>query len=118
MHKKRDGPGGLGLRSAVRLTPAAYWASRADALKVLSHREPVFTEGLLGSHQGQGPFRCGQQVDQCGDHALAGPRTKLLARRAKTVERAWVRLAREAVGSEASHPPTVAGAHSCTGSAG
>ena len=30
------------------------WASRATAFKVLSRRDPVFTEGLLGSLQGQG----------------------------------------------------------------
>ena len=35
-----------------------------------------------------------------GDHALAYPRTGLLARRAKVVERAWIRVAREAVGPE------------------
>ena len=35
-----------------------------------------------------------------GDHALACPRTGLLARRAKVVERAWVRVAREAVGAD------------------
>ena len=39
-------------------------------------------------------------MDALGDHALACPRTGLLARRAKTVERAWVRVAREAVGPE------------------
>ena len=39
---------------------------------------------------------CGAQVDRLGDHALAC----LLARRAKVVERAWVRVAREAVGAE------------------
>ena len=36
---------------------------------------------------GPGPG-CGQRVDPLGDHALACPRTGLLARRAKTVERA------------------------------
>ena len=35
-----------------------------------------------------------------GDHAPACPRTGLLARRAKVVERAWIRVAREAVGPE------------------
>ena len=40
---------------------------------------------------------CGRLVDEHGDHALACP-TGLLARRAKVVERAWVRIAREAVG--------------------
>ena len=48
---------------------------------------------------GPGPG-CGQRVDPLGDHALACPRTGLLARRAKTVERAWVRVAREAVGPD------------------
>ena len=43
---------------------------------------------------------CGGVVDPYGDHALACPRTGLLARRAKVVERAWVRVAREAVGAE------------------
>ena len=43
---------------------------------------------------------CGAQVDRLGDHALVCPRTGLLARRAKVIERAWVRVAREAVGAE------------------
>ncbi|CAE7594598.1 unnamed protein product [Symbiodinium sp. KB8] len=43
---------------------------------------------------------CGGAMDPYGDHALAYPRTGLLARRAKVVERAWVRVAREAVGAE------------------
>ena len=43
---------------------------------------------------------CGGLVDGLGDHALACPRTGLLARRAKVVERAWLRVAREAVGPE------------------
>ena len=52
------------------------------------------------------PNRCGpdpgrgQSVDQHGDHAPACPRTGLLARRAKTIERAWARVAREAVGPD------------------
>ena len=39
-------------------------------------------------------------MDALGDHALACNRTGLIARRAKIVERAWVRVAREAVGPE------------------
>ena len=39
-------------------------------------------------------------MDPLGDHALACSRTGLLARRAKVVEPAWVRVAREAVGAE------------------
>ena len=42
----------------------------------------------------------GHKTTDVGDHALACPRTGLLARRAKVVERAWVRVAREAVGAE------------------
>ena len=40
------------------------------------------------------------EVDALGDHALACTRTGLLARRAKTLERARVRVAREAVGAD------------------
>ena len=43
---------------------------------------------------------CGRRTDAYGDHALACPRTGLLARRAKLVERAWCKVAREAVGPE------------------
>ena len=32
--------GGLGLRSAVRCAPAAYWASWSDALHMISQRTP------------------------------------------------------------------------------
>ena len=53
-----------------------------------------------GQHGGQSTPGCGRLVDEHGDHALACPRTGLLARRAKVVERAWVRVAREAVGPE------------------
>ena len=43
---------------------------------------------------------CGAQVDAFGDHALACAITGLLARRAKILERTWVRVAREAVGAD------------------
>ena len=39
-------------------------------------------------------------MDPLGDHALACSRTGLLARLAKVVERAWVRVAPEAIGAE------------------
>ena len=38
--------GGLGLRSAERLAPAAFWASWADALPVLQARTPALAERL------------------------------------------------------------------------
>lgn len=43
---------------------------------------------------------CGAALDSLGDHALACPRSGALGRRAGIVERAWVRVAREAVGPE------------------
>ena len=54
---------------------------------------------LSPNHCGPNPG-CGGPVDALGDHTLACPRTGLLARRAKVVERAWVRVARKAVGAE------------------
>ena len=43
---------------------------------------------------------CGAAVAVYGDHYAACPRTGLLARRAKPLERAWIRVVREAVGPE------------------
>ena len=45
-------------------------------------------------------YGCGAPSDPFGDHATACHRTGLLARRAKVVELAWLRVAREAVGAE------------------
>ena len=39
--------GGTGLRSAARTSPAAYWASWADALPVLRARSPTSSNGIL-----------------------------------------------------------------------
>ena len=50
---------------------------------------------------------CGAAVDACGDHHAACPRTGLLARRAKPLEHAWVRIAREAVGPEGQVVPQI-----------
>ena len=50
--------------------------------------------------QGAGRHGCGGALDPLGDHALACPRSGLLARRAHVLEHAWIRVAREAVGSE------------------
>ena len=50
--------------------------------------------GRCGAH---GPG-CGAAVDVYGDHYAACPRTGLLARQAKPLERAWIRVVREAVG--------------------
>ena len=50
--------------------------------------------GRCGAH---GPG-CGAAVDVYGDHYAACPRTGLLARQPKPLERAWIRVVREAVG--------------------
>ena len=50
--------------------------------------------------QGAGRHGCGGALDPLGDHALACPRSGLIARRAHVLEHAWIRVAREAVGSE------------------
>ena len=41
--------GGLGLRSATRHAPAAYWASWADALRAIARRDPDFAHEVAGS---------------------------------------------------------------------
>ena len=81
---------------ATTLTPQAMQLALRRRLRMplpLSH-------GRCGPTHG-----CGGQVDRFGDHALACPRTGLLARRAETLEHAWVRVAREAVGAEGQEVP-------------
>ena len=41
--------GGLGLRSASRTRPAAYWASWADALHMMSQRSPALLQRILAA---------------------------------------------------------------------
>ena len=65
--------GGLGIRSAARTAPAAYWASWADALEMLSHRLPALTEQILGQLEAE-PAGEGCLAQLCGatrvlDHA-------------------------------------------------
>ena len=56
----------------------------------------------LSSNICGGPGRpgCRGHVDVYGDHRAACPRSGLIQRRAKPVERAWIRVTREAVGPE------------------
>ena len=64
--------GGLGLRSALRMAPAAFWASWADALPMLQQRLPELTRQVL--HVLEGPaFGClgelqeaTERLDRCG----------------------------------------------------
>ena len=44
--------GGLGLRSAVQLRPAAFWASWADTLPMIRQRHPHLADQLLGPLEG------------------------------------------------------------------
>ena len=43
---------------------------------------------------------CGHEMDAYGDHEAACPVTGLLGRRGRGIERAWIRVAREAVAGE------------------
>ena len=45
--------GGLGLASAVRTAPAAYWAAWADALPVLGERAPALAEACVRQLEGR-----------------------------------------------------------------
>ena len=81
-----------------------------QAMQVALRRRLRLALPLCASRCGPNPG-CGEMVDALGDHALACPRTGLLARRAKIVERAWVRVAREAVGAEGQVVPQQGLAH-------
>ena len=41
--------GGLGLRSAQRIHPAAHWASWADALAMIQQRHPAIVDTIVGA---------------------------------------------------------------------
>ena len=47
--------GGLGLRSAARHAPAAYWSSSADVLPVIASRDPAFARALVDTLEGGSP---------------------------------------------------------------
>ena len=87
---------------ATTLPPAAMQIALRRRL-----RQPL---PLHGATCGPNPG-CGAVVHSLGDHALACPRTGLLARRAELVERAWVRVAREAMGPECQVVPQQLLAH-------
>ena len=70
-----------------------------QAMQLALHRRVRLLLPLRPKRCGPSPG-CGGLVDVFGDHALACPRTGLLARRAKIIERACVRVARETVGAD------------------
>ena len=68
--------------------PTARYADR------LIEASPATTSAFAQQHLPAGRSMTAEgAVDRFGDHALACPRTGLLARRAKIVERVWVRVA-------------------------
>ena len=72
-----------------------------DLMHVAMRRRLRLPLPLTALHCGaEGRHGCGAEVDANGDHHLACPRTGLLPRRGFVVERAWVQVAREAVGPE------------------
>ena len=79
-----------------------------EAMQVALRRRLRLPLPIASGRCGPSPG-CGGPVDLLGDHALACPRTGLLARRAKVVERAWIRVARDS-GTRRPHcPATMAG---------
>ena len=72
-----------------------------DLMHVALRRRLRLPLPLTGRRCGaQGRHGCGAEVDAYGDHRFACPRIGLLPRRGFVVERAWVQVAREAVGPE------------------
>ena len=54
--------GGLGLRSATRMAPAAYWASWADAFPMISARLPSLGEEILEAMTGEQAGGCIEEL--------------------------------------------------------
>ena len=66
--------GGLGLRSAIRTAPAAYWAAWADSLPELHKRSPAFAELLQAERTllpSLSPSACALLRSQSGPQAGA-----------------------------------------------
>ena len=58
--------GGLGLRTATRMAPAAFWASWADALPMLSQRLPALTDQIMQSLDSVQDGGCLEQLQAAG----------------------------------------------------
>ena len=60
------GLGGLGLRSPQRMAHAAYWATWADALPMISERLPVVATSIVTALENQGVRRCLGELSELG----------------------------------------------------
>ena len=85
-----------------------------EAMQIAPRRRLRLALPLTSNTCGDNMPGCGRPLDPLGDHAIACFCTGLLARRAKIVEHAWVRVAREAIGPEG-RSAAVAHAHDCSG---
>ena len=97
VRSQQAGPHAGAWLTAVPIDPAT--ALQPHAMQLALRRRLRLPLHLSSRRCGPSPG-CGAQVDAFGDHTLACPRTGLSARRAKILERAWVRVARKAVGAD------------------
>ena len=57
--------GGLGLVSAVRVRPAAHWASWADSFRMIRQRHPLIARLIIAGLEDDSPLPCFRSVRQC-----------------------------------------------------
>ena len=62
--------GGLGLTSALRVRPAAHWASWADSLRMVRQRHPAIAERMVAGLAGDDPVAWFHSVRQCREAVL------------------------------------------------
>ena len=99
MLRSQAGPHAGAWLTAIPSDP--YTSLAPDVMQITLRRKLRLPLPLAPATCGdRGAPGCALRSDALGDHPLTCPRTGLLARRAKVVERAWCRVAREAVGPE------------------
>ena len=80
--------GGLGLRSASRMSHAAYWASWADSLQMIAQRLPTVAAdqegGRLFGRAGGGNAQVGSRTHLLLPHTITGRAWCLLSRLPRT----------------------------------
>lgn len=97
--RSQSGPHAAAWLTAIPTDPGTTLSP--EEMQVALRRRLRLPLPLASRHcGGDRGYGCGAPSDPFGDHATACHRTGLLARRAKLVELAWLRVAREAVGAE------------------